>query len=55
VSRLWRRVLVVWAVAVAVGAGLTLWLHDSVEPRGPYTWEQEQPGEAPAPLLSQDR
>ena len=33
--RLWRWVLVVWAVVVAVGAGLTWWLQDSGEPQQP--------------------
>lgn len=54
VSRLWRRVLVGWAVAVAVGGGLTLWLQDSEAPHGPYTWQRDTSGETPAPVLSQD-
>lgn len=45
-SRLSRRVLVAWAVAVAVGGGLTLWLQDSGEPHGPAV--------TPTPLSRQD-
>ncbi|MFG2377453.1 hypothetical protein ACGFY9_39080 [Streptomyces sp. NPDC048504] len=45
-SRLWRRVLVAWAVAVVVGGGLTLWLQDPGEPH--------DPGATPTPLLRQD-
>lgn len=41
--RLWRRVLVVWAVLVVVAGGLTLWLQDSAEPSGPYGWEESSP------------
>ena len=54
-SRLWRRVVVGWAVAVVVGGGLTLWLQDSGGPRGPYSWQLDKPGgETPTPLPSQD-
>jgi hypothetical protein len=45
-SRLWRRAVVAWAVAVVVGGGLTLWLQDP--------GETHDPGAKPAPLLSQD-
>jgi hypothetical protein len=38
--RLWRRVLLVWAVLVVAAGGLTLWLQDSDEPSGPYVWER---------------
>ncbi|MEU5046934.1 hypothetical protein [Streptomyces griseorubiginosus] len=41
--RSWRRALVVWAVLVVVAGGLTLWLQDSVQPRGPYRWEESSP------------
>ncbi|MEU1403441.1 hypothetical protein ABZ471_13945 [Streptomyces sp. NPDC005728] len=38
--RRWRRWAVcAWAVAVAAGGGLTLWLQDSVRPQEPYVWE----------------
>ncbi|MEV6946142.1 hypothetical protein AB0N07_29975 [Streptomyces sp. NPDC051172] len=47
-----RWAVVVWAVAVAVGGGLTLWLQDSAEPPPPVGWEQADPSEEPAaPLL----
>jgi hypothetical protein len=45
-SRLWRRALVGWAVAVAVGGGLTLWLQDS--------GTSHPPGETRTPLSRQD-
>lgn len=41
--RLWRWVLIVWVVVVAVGGGLTWWLQDSAEPGGPYGWEEASP------------
>ncbi|MFD5796422.1 hypothetical protein ACFWIO_23390 [Streptomyces diastatochromogenes] len=41
--RSWRRAVCAWAVAVAVGSGLTLWLQDSVRPQEPY-------GSTPRPL-----
>ncbi|NGO14153.1 hypothetical protein G5C60_42815 [Streptomyces sp. HC44] len=47
--RRWRWVAVVWAVAVVVGGGLTLWLQDSTEASAPSTREQQG---VPAPLLS---
>ncbi|MFG2127686.1 hypothetical protein ACGFNV_07790 [Streptomyces sp. NPDC048751] len=52
--RWWRWIVVGWAVTVAVGGGLTLWLQDSAEPPGPYVWENYDPSEAPAPLLQLD-
>ncbi|WP_327719338.1 hypothetical protein OG381_31020 [Streptomyces sp. NBC_00490] len=42
-SRLWRRAVIAWAVAVVVGAGLTRWLQDSAEPPEPRVWEQSSP------------
>jgi hypothetical protein len=54
-SRLWRRVLVAWAVAVTLGGGLTLWLQDSGGPHEPNSRQVDKPGgETPTPLLSQD-
>ncbi|KUN56227.1 hypothetical protein AQJ43_01035 [Streptomyces avermitilis] len=47
--RVWRWAIGVWAAAVLVGGGLTLWLQDSTEPPPPTGWEP-----APAPLLSAD-
>lgn len=45
-SRLWRRALVAWAAAVAVGGGLTLWLQDSGDARPPsgtqWQWQENQ-------------
>ncbi|WP_256123043.1 hypothetical protein [Streptomyces sp. LUP47B] len=41
--RLWRRILLVWAVLVVAAGGLTLWLQDSDEPSGPYVWERASP------------
>lgn len=51
--RAWRRAVLVWLVAVALGGGLTLWLRDSVEP--PETHSRHGTGDSdPAPLLRQD-
>ncbi|NEE21059.1 hypothetical protein G3M58_83190 [Streptomyces sp. SID7499] len=41
-----RLVVVAWALAVAVTGGLTLWMQDSTEPRGPYVWEETGSGDA---------
>ena len=57
-SRLWRRALVVWAVAVAVGGGLTLWLQDSGTshpPGGTRTPLSGQDGESACPLPTDSR
>lgn len=45
--RIWRRAVIVWALAVAVAGGLTLWMRDSTEPQAPYVWEQTKPDETP--------
>ncbi|MFB6844485.1 hypothetical protein ACFCXS_06400 [Streptomyces sp. NPDC056373] len=45
--RMWRRVMVGWALLVAVAGGLTLWMQDSPEPRGPYVWQRTDPDEPP--------
>ncbi len=45
--RVWRWAVTVWATAVVVGGGLTLWLQESNEPRGPYVWQDAN--ETPAP------
>ncbi|MEU4465192.1 hypothetical protein AB0G20_16000 [Streptomyces sp. NPDC024017] len=45
--RVWRLVVIVWLLAVAVAGGLTLWMQDSTEPRGPYVWEETNPDEPP--------
>ncbi|WDV54454.1 hypothetical protein PV963_30890 [Streptomyces coeruleorubidus] len=45
--RVWRRVVIVWALVVAVAGGLTLWMQDSTEPQGPYVWENTDPEETP--------
>ncbi|WP_244204457.1 hypothetical protein [Streptomyces africanus] len=45
--RVWRWAVIVWVLAVAVAGGLTLWLQDSTQPRGPYVWEQTNPDETP--------
>ncbi|WRZ90662.1 hypothetical protein OHB54_17250 [Streptomyces sp. NBC_01007] len=52
--RVWRRVLVVWAVAVAGGGILTLWLQASAQPPPPTGWytSERDGGDGPAPLLS---
>ncbi|WP_328438612.1 hypothetical protein OHA71_18415 [Streptomyces sp. NBC_00444] len=47
--RLWRWAVTVWAVAVVVGGGLTLWLHDSGEPPEPYGWEETDGPSEPMP------
>jgi hypothetical protein len=47
----WRWAALVWAIAVAVGGGLTLWLQDSTEPPPPARWESAHPSEPAAPLL----
>ncbi|MFJ3513025.1 hypothetical protein [Streptomyces luteogriseus] len=45
--RIVRRLVVAgWASAVAVAGGLTLWMHDSTEPPGPYVRERTDPGTA---------
>ncbi|WP_079055922.1 hypothetical protein [Streptomyces caeruleatus] len=42
--------MAVWVVLVAVAGGLTLWLRDAAEPRGPYVWERAGPTTAvPSP------
>lgn len=41
--RVWRLVVIVWVLVVAVVGGLTLWMQDSTEPRGPYVWEDTNP------------
>jgi hypothetical protein len=51
--RAWRRAVLVWVVAVAVGGVLTVWLRDSAEP--PETHGRYGSGESdPAPLLRLD-
>lgn len=43
--RVWRRFLVLWAVAVAGGGILTLWLQASAQPPPPTGWyTSEQDG-----------
>lgn len=44
---MWRLVVIVWVLVVAVAGGLTLWMQDSTEPRGPYVWEETNPDEPP--------
>ena len=51
--RAWRRAVLVWMVAVAVGGGLTVWLRDSAEPPETPGWYRTDDN-APAPLLRQD-
>jgi hypothetical protein len=53
-SRVWRRVLVVWAVTVAGAGALTLWLQASSEPAPLTGWytSDEDGRHAPAPLPS---
>ncbi|MFD5519943.1 hypothetical protein [Streptomyces sp. NPDC127066] len=51
--RVWRRILVVWAVAVIGGGVLTLRLQASAEPPPPTGWyTYEHGGQAPEPSLS---
>ncbi|MBR8643690.1 hypothetical protein KEF29_40885 [Streptomyces tuirus] len=45
--RVWRWAVIAWALVVAVAGGLTLWAQDSMEPQGPYVWEQTEPDETP--------
>jgi hypothetical protein len=45
--RVWRRVVIVWVLVVVVAGGLTLWMQDSTQPRGPYVWENANPDETP--------
>ncbi|MGW1800500.1 hypothetical protein ACWCQN_32285 [Streptomyces sp. NPDC001984] len=47
--RMWHGLAVGWAVAVAVGGGLTLWLQDSTEPSGPYVWQDAGDDSPPPP------
>ncbi|MEW2811981.1 hypothetical protein AB0929_33605 [Streptomyces massasporeus] len=42
----WRRVVIVWALVMAVAGGLTLWMQDSTEPWGPHVRERTDPGDA---------
>ncbi|WP_234354795.1 hypothetical protein [Streptomyces sp. NRRL WC-3618] len=49
----WRRAVLVWVIAVAVGGGLTLWLRDSAEPPEPSGRHRTDDGD-PAPLLRGD-
>ncbi|SHH97437.1 hypothetical protein SAMN05444521_2972 [Streptomyces sp. 3214.6] len=44
----------VWVAAVAVGAGLTLWLQDSTEPPARQPNGRHAPQESAAPLLHMD-
>ncbi|MET7693346.1 hypothetical protein ABZT06_36200 [Streptomyces sp. NPDC005483] len=41
--RVWVWAVAVWAALVVVAGGLTLWLQDSAEPQGPYSWEESSP------------
>ncbi|MGN9760532.1 hypothetical protein [Streptomyces sp. SD31] len=41
--RVWRWVVWVWMVLVAVGGGLTLFIQDSVGARAPYVGEGRSP------------
>ncbi|MGW3098566.1 hypothetical protein ACWDCC_34575 [Streptomyces sp. NPDC001102] len=47
--RPWRWAVIAWAVAVAVGGLLTLWLRDSAAPPPPTRWENAPHTELPAP------
>ncbi|MFJ8784025.1 hypothetical protein [Streptomyces sp. NPDC102476] len=38
--RVWQWAVAVWAALVVVAGVLTLWLQDSAEPPGPYSWEE---------------
>ncbi|KOV62181.1 hypothetical protein [Streptomyces sp. MMG1121] len=40
--------MTVWAVAVVVGGGLTLVLHEDARAKGPYVW-QDGHGAGPSP------
>ncbi|WP_405950494.1 hypothetical protein OG588_33430 [Streptomyces prunicolor] len=58
-SRLWRRALVAWAVAVAVGGGLTLWLQDSGDARAPsgtqWQWQENKDTASACPRPTDSR
>ncbi|MDC0768087.1 hypothetical protein [Streptomyces sp. HD] len=41
--RLWRWGVVAWVIVVAVAGAATLWLQDSAEPPGPYSWQEASP------------
>ncbi|MFF8670752.1 hypothetical protein [Streptomyces sp. NPDC015242] len=45
--RVWRWVVILWALVVVAAGGLTLWAQTSAEPGGPYVWENADPDEAP--------
>ncbi|MFE0251856.1 hypothetical protein [Streptomyces sp. NPDC059010] len=45
--RLWRWVVVAWVILVAVAGAATLWLQDSAEPPGPYSWQEASPSHTP--------
>lgn len=44
---MWRRVVIGWALLVAVAGALTLWMQDSAQPRGPYVWQDADPDADP--------
>lgn len=52
--RLWRWAVIVWAVAVVVGGGLTLWLQDSAEPPEPPEPYGREETALPTPSLPED-
>ncbi|MER8008826.1 MULTISPECIES: hypothetical protein [unclassified Streptomyces] len=47
--RIWRRLVIAWAVTVVVAGLLTLWLQDSAAPPPPTRWENAPPSDQPAP------
>ena len=52
--RAWRRAVLVWVLAVAVGGGLTVWLQDAAKPPERPAWYRTGDSD-PAPLLRQDK
>ncbi|MFL4906970.1 hypothetical protein ACJ6WF_28180 [Streptomyces sp. MMS24-I2-30] len=52
--RAWRFAMVLWALAVAGGGGLTLWLQAGTGPREPYVWERTRTTPAPPPVADGD-
>lgn len=44
---MWRWAVGLWVVAVSAGGGLTLWLRDTADPKGPYSRQQSEPDVTP--------
>ncbi|MGW3952148.1 hypothetical protein ACWEKM_14750 [Streptomyces sp. NPDC004752] len=52
--RIWRWAAVTWALVVAGGGGVTLWLRAGAEPREPYVWQRTQDASRTPPAAHGD-